>query len=207
MRMLLLTFLMAAAALATPVSAQDERPADWKVRFDRPSAHDSTLYFVDMPPGWHITTGPAAILYHPQRVASGAYRVSSETYLFPGERREAFGVFVGGQDLEGPAQRYVYFLVRKDGRFLIKQRRGSSTSELHPWTEHPAIVKHDGGEGTAKNVLEIDVGAATVTFLVNGAAVAALPREGLETDGIVGLRVNHALNIHVSTLNVEPTGR
>jgi len=206
MRSLVVTALVAVAA--TPLMAQDlERPADWKVRFDRPTASDSTLYFVDMPPGWHITTGPAAIFYDPQRVGSGEYRVSSETYLFPGERREAFGVFVGGQDLETADQRYVYFLVRKDGRFLIKQRHGSSTTELHAWTEHPSIVKHDGGTGTAKNVLGIAVGSDTVTFTVNGATVARLPREDLPTDGVVGLRVNHALNIHVTTLDVEPAGR
>jgi hypothetical protein len=205
MRALFVTALFAAAA--TPLLAQDlERPTGWKVRFDRPTTHDSTLRFVDMPPGWHITTGPAAIFYDPARVAAGTYRVSSETYLFPGERREAFGVFIGGQDLETPNQRYVYFLIRKDGRFLIKQRRGSSASELQGWTEHSAIVKHDGGEGTAKNVLGIDVTSDTVTFLVNGATVARLPREGLTTDGIVGLRVNHALNIHVTTLDVEATG-
>jgi hypothetical protein len=193
------------AFAATPAIAQDRaRPADWKVRFDRPSANDSALYFVDMPPGWHITTGPAAILYDPARVGTGEYRVSSETYLFPGERREAFGVFTGGQDLQGADQRYTYFLIRKNGQFLIKQRRGSATSELHPWTTHQAIVPHDGGEGTAKNILEIDVAKDSVSFMVNGETVARLPREQCDTEGIVGLRINHALNVHVSTLAVEP---
>ena len=64
--------LLAFVVLSPPVQAQDEeltRPPDWMLRFDRP-APDSAIYFVDMPPGWHITTGPAAILYDPAMAAS-----------------------------------------------------------------------------------------------------------------------------------------
>jgi hypothetical protein len=200
--------LLAAALLciAQAAAAQDlERPAEWKIRFDRPNSPDSALYFVEMPPGWHITTGPACILYDPARTATGDYHVQSEIFLFPGERREAFGVFLGGRDLDGPDQSYTYFLIRKDGSFLIKQRRGRQTETLSPWKPHEAIVEHDGGEGTAKNVLEIRAGAQTVDFYVNAQQVASLPRSSVDTDGIVGLRVNHGLNLHVSSLSVEQT--
>ncbi len=82
------------------LSAQEqERPQDWTVRFDRADAKDSALFFVTMTPGWHITTGPAGILYDPSRTATGTFRVESEIFLFdPGDRhREAFGVFFGGR--------------------------------------------------------------------------------------------------------------
>lgn len=190
------------AALVPPLAAQEQsRPAEWKVRFDRPDAPDSALFFVTMTPGWHITTGPAGILYDPARRGSGNYMVESETFLFPGERLEGFGLFFGGRDLEGAEQAYSYFLVRKDGKFLVKRRTGSTTSELVPWTEHAAIVKQEG-DGQAKNVLAVDVGPREVVFLVNGRAVATLPRDGLDTDGIAGLRVNHRLNLHVTRLDV-----
>ncbi|MBE0594937.1 MAG: hypothetical protein IH616_21340 [Gemmatimonadales bacterium] len=198
-------FIAALAAAATPAMAQEEeltRPPDWIVRFDRPAA-DSAIYFVDMPPGWHITTGPAAILYHPGQVAKGSYRLASEIYLFPGERLEGFGVFFGGSDLEGDAQAYTYFLIRKDGQFLVKDRRGEETTTLIPWTASSAIVAHDGGEGTAKNVIEVHVGPASVGFFVNGQEVGRLERNGLQADGVVGLRVNHRLNVHVTQLTIE----
>jgi hypothetical protein len=202
------TLSLALALLAPALSAQEqekefERPADWVVRFDRGGQPDD-IYFVEMPPGWHVTTGPAAILYDPARTAQGNYGVESQIYLFPVERREAFGVFIGGTELDGSGQAYTYFLIRKDGSFLIKERAGSDTRVIHPWTVHEAIVKHDGGEGTAKNVLAIDAGGETVRFLVNGQEVANLPRTELRTDGIVGLRVNHGLNVHVSSLEVTP---
>lgn len=199
--------LLAITLLATPLAAQDsERPADWKVRFDRP-APDTALHFVSMAPGWHITTGPAAILYDPKQQAQGNYRVEAETHLFPGERLEGFGVFVGGDDLEGASQSYLYFLIRKDGSYLVKRRAGSETEVIVPWTTHDAIVKHDGGEGTAKNVLAIECGSDQVHFFVNGTMVNSLPRADLDVEGIVGLRVNHRLNIHVSSLEVAPAGR
>ncbi len=194
------------AASAPVLSAQElQRPADWKTRFDR-TAPDSALYFVTMAPGWHITSGPSAILYDPARVARGEYRVRAEIVLFPGDRREGFGVFVGGENLEAANQSYLYFLIRKDGRFLIKHRAGSDTHVLTPWTEHSAIVKHPGGEERVENVLEIVAGAEQVAFLINGEEVASLPRGEMNVDGIVGLRVNHGLDLHVTDLSVESEG-
>lgn len=204
--MRLVSLFMAFPLLAAPLAAQDlERPADWKVRFDQP-APDTAIYFVSMPPGWHITTGPAAILYDPERQAEGDYRVEAEVNLFPGERREGFGIFVGGDDLDGADQSYIYFLIRKDGNYLIKRRTGSDTEVIVPWTPDDAIVKHDGGEGTAKNTLAIVCGSDQVRFLVNGSEVKSLPRADLNVDGVVGLRVNHRLNIHVTSLEVTPVG-
>lgn len=199
---LLFTALTAAAATVTAQERELTRPPDWVVRFDRPTA-DSAIYFVDMPPGWHITTGPAAILYHPDHVAKGSFRLESEVFLFPGERAEGFGVFFGGTDLAGTGQGYTYFLLRKDGQFLVKERRGEETTTLIPWTASAAIVPHDGSEGTAKNVLEVQVGPADVGFFVNGQEVGRLERSGLQVDGVFGLRINHRLNVHVTSLSVE----
>ncbi len=187
-------------------SAQDhQRPSNWKVRFDRP-APDSDLYFVTMSPGWHITTGPASILYDPAKVAEGEFRIHSQIFLFPGDRREGFGVFIGGENLEADNQSYLYFLIRRDGRFLIKHRAGRETHVLMPWTPHAAIVKHEGGEEPVKNILEIGADAQQLDFFVNGEKVASLPRSQVKVDGIVGLRVNHGLNLHVTELTVGPKG-
>lgn len=199
--------LMALLLLAPAALAQEfERPADWKVRLDRSSASESDLYFVAMPPGWHITSGPAGILYDPERRATGAFRLSAEIYLFPGDRREGFGIFFGGRQLSGPDQTYTYFLIRKDGRYLVKTRHGSETQVVVPWTEHAAIVKHEGGEDPVKNVLAVEAGPEQVHFFVNGEKVTSVPRSEIDCDGVVGLRVNHRLDLHVSQLTVGPAG-
>jgi hypothetical protein len=162
-----------------------------------------------MPSGWHITTGPAAIFYDSSRSASGEYRLEAETMLFdPGNRREGYGILFGGSDLDGPDQTYTYFLIRRDGRYLVKRREGSATSVLQDWTPHPAIVTWEGreeGEDTARNVLGVRVGSNNVILQVNGRNIALLSRAGMPTDGIVGLRVNHSVDLRVTRLDIEQT--
>lgn len=202
--------LISVVLLATlPANAQDlERPANWKVRFDRSGTPDTAVYFVTMPPGWHVTTGPAAILYDPAKTASGAFRITSEIFLFdPGRRhREAYGVLFGGQDLGGTEQSYTYFLIRDTGEFLVKRRDGSGTTTVRPWTASAAIMKHPGGEKNAKNVLAVEARGDAVDFFINGEKVVTVPRGEIRVDGVVGLRVNHSLNLHVTSLTVERLG-
>lgn len=206
--------VLLAVLAGTPLFAQESKltvPDTWKVRADRGSAtvvaeaqpgptRSDTVRLVTMPPGWHITTGPAIITWDPAWQASGTYRVELESFLFPGERQEGYGLFVGGKNLDGPEQTYLYVLLRKNGQLLVKRRDGAETATLVDWMPHPAIVPQT--EGTAKNVLAVDVGADSVRISVNEQRVTALPRAGLPTDGQVGLRVNHALNLHVTRVDI-----
>jgi hypothetical protein len=209
LRNLAVLSLLAVPLNAAPLYAQDmSRPDGWQVRFDQAGATESDMdMWVTMPPGWHITTGPAGIFWDPTLDASGSFRAEMEVFLFdPGTRREAFGLFVGGVDLTGSGQTYTYFVIRNGGEFLVKSRRGDDTSTLIDWTAHPDIRTYaDRGEdASVKNVLTVIADADEVRFQVNGTQVATLPRSGLAIEGIVGLRVNHALNLHVSRLDVTP---
>jgi hypothetical protein len=211
---LLLTMLV---AMTTQELPKGQFPAGWTVRVDGaathaghaapaagPSAKDLT--FVVMKPGWHITTGPSVILFDPTQKAAGAYAVKSETFLFdPGTRREAYGILIGGRNLDGDDQAYTYFVIRRSGEFLIRRRTGATTATVRDWTAAPAIRKYDdkrADEHSVKNVLEVRVAADTTAFLVNGTEVARIPTRDIDTDGIVGLRVNHQLNLHVSSLEI-----
>ncbi|WP_396625564.1 hypothetical protein [Luteitalea sp.] len=185
-------------------------PEGWQVRVDggdHGKADASAVSFVTMPPGWHVTTGPAAILYRPAGKASTRYTLHTEIFQFdPGTRREGYGVLIGGTDLETPRQAYTYFLIRRSGEFLIKRRNGSATTTVKDWSPSTAIVKFDdrkAGQQSVKNVLEVTVAADTTTFLVNGTEVARVPSKDIDTNGIVGLRINHELNLHVSALDVR----
>jgi hypothetical protein len=203
------TPLLASLVLLLPATLHGqtaELPEGWQIRADRPGQDLSQVSFVDMPPGWHVTTGPAVILWNPATRASGDFRVEMEVFLFdPEGRREAFGVFVGGADLAGDGQRYTYFLVRDGGEFILKQREGGEAPTLVPWTAHEAIrgfAQRAEGDSSVRNVLAVEADGDEVRFSVNGREVASLPREGLALDGVVGLRVNHRLNLHVSRLEV-----
>ena len=205
---------IAVSTAAPPAAAQDDEglpfPEGWQVRFDQDGASMEDLYLVTMSPGYHVTTGPAMIAWHPDSVVAGDFRIESETFLFdPQGRREAFGFFVGGSDLQGPDQRYTYFLLREGGEFLVKTRSGTETAEVQGWTAHPAILSFatkPEDAGTAKNVLVLEAMGNELRFSVNGELLWTGPREGLATDGVFGLRVNHGLNLHITTITSTPMG-
>lgn len=188
----------------------EPKPDGWLLRLDRPDrGSPDDVYFVDMAPGWHVTTGPAVLLHHPASTASGTYSLEAEMFLFdPGERREGYGIFFGGRDLQADGQQYIYFLLRRDGKFLVKTRHGDETAVVRDWTEHPAIVGWENkpaDAGSAHNTMGVQVGANDVAFIVNGAEVARVARSELPpTGGAYGLRVNHGLNLHVTRVQAAP---
>jgi hypothetical protein len=188
--------------------AQAQLPEGWIVRTEDDGTQPSAVSFVAMAPGWHLTTGPAAILYHPDSTASGRFRVESEIFLFePGTHDEPFGILFGGDGLGGPSARYGWFAIRRSGEFAVLRRTARGVEVLRDWSASDAVVPWPAvpaeGQATVKNVLAIDIGASDITFSVNGATVATLPRADLPTDGIVGLRVGDNLNLHVTALAVS----
>jgi hypothetical protein len=205
-----------ALAHAAPASAQAQPehksggnegklPLGWKTRLDGAKDHHrgtDTLSFVQMTPGYHVTTGPAAIMWAPDSSATGSYTVDATIFLFPtnGRDQEGYGIFIGGQDLDSERQRYTYFLLRNDGKYLIKQRQGTKTTVLKDWTALPAI-KVQAGTDAMQNDLRVTVGTTAVSFVVNGSEAVSLPRAQVAPDGIFGLRLNHAVNAHVSKVS------
>ncbi|MEX2478243.1 MAG: hypothetical protein WD357_07385 [Gracilimonas sp.] len=192
-----------------------EVPEGWEVRLDREmpdvkisSDPDSAdIYFVNMTPGWHITTGPAGIFYHPANTASENFTIKSELHLFdPGDRnREAYGLFLGGSDLQGEDQRYVYFLIRNTGEFLIKERMGTETQLIQEWTPSSAIIKYEPGvteNSSVMNTLSVNVSGSDISFHINEEEVASMNSTDLETNGVFGFRVNHSINLHISDLSL-----
>ena len=199
------------ALCAAPLAAQDfERPEGWTVRFDRPGQTEADLdTFVEMPPGWHVRSGPAALYWGPDMDISGDFRAEMEVFLFdPGDRREAFGIFLGGRSMNSDAIEYTYFLIRNGGQYIIKRREGEAAPTVAPWTRHDAINSYaDRGEdASVKNNLVVEARGDSVHFSVNGTQVATVPRSEARVDGVFGFRVNHALNLHISKIEITPLG-
>jgi hypothetical protein len=190
----------------TRADASSEQHGDKHAEAKNDAHEDSrksdTLAFAQMTPGFHITTGPGVILWHPDSLATGNFTIASSIFLFPtdGRDREGYGVFVGGRELAGAGQRYTYFLLRNDGRFLVKQRVGDKTTTLKDWTYLTAIklVSPKKPKDAKQNDLTITAGAEMVTFSVNGVTAVTLPRAQVAPDGVFGLRVNHAVSLHVT---------
>lgn len=206
-----LSFLIAAA---TPLTAQqhvkkhdpDKKvvggplPAGWMGRTDRAEQKLSDAKFVTMGSGFHVTSGPPAIYWSNKYKATGPFTATATFRQTKNPSHpEAYGILFRGQKLDAADQTYVYFLVRGDGKFLVNHRAGADVHKIMEWTETAAAHKADS-KGVATNTLTVDASRPdSIRLLVNGTQVHAL--EGAHvgsTDGFVGLRVNHNLDVHIS---------
>ena len=177
-------------------------PSGWKARVDG-NASLNGVKMMPMGGGVHFMTGPAGIYYKPADKGTGAYEARATfTQMEPAAHPEAYGLIIGGADLEGAAQKYTYFLIRQDGKYLIKRRAGDQTPTIADWTDSAAIKKADSS-GKMSNTLAVDVGKDQVRFLANGTEVAAADTAKVDAAGIAGLRINHNLNVHVEGFTVK----
>jgi hypothetical protein len=178
-------------------------PAGWMVRLDNGATKPDGVNVAPMNGGLHFMSGPAGIYYRPVDTKTGTYEVHATfTQMVPAAHPEAYGLIIGGSALDGAAQKYTYFLVRQDGKFLIKRRNGAETPTVMNWTDSAAIKKTDAStKGT--NALSIAVAPDKVRFLVNGTEVGSAPASQVDASGIAGLRVNHNLNVHVEGFGVK----
>jgi len=178
-------------------------PTGWNVRLDSGGTKPEGVSVMPMGGGIHFKTGPAGIYYRTADTKTGSYEVhASFNQVEPSAHPEAYGLFVGGSDLAGAAQKYTYFLVRQDGKFMIARRDGAKVNSVVAWTDAASVKKTDAStKGT--NMLSIVVAPDKTRFLVNGAEVNAQPTASVDGGGIAGLRVNHNLSVHVDGFGVK----
>jgi len=183
-------------------------PGGWKGRFDSPDTKETSLTVANEGPSMTFTTAAdgAGIYYKPDMKASGNYELSAAfSQLKPSEHTEAYGLFIGGTDLDKPTQHYTYFLIRQDGKYSIRSRNGDKTAAIVDWTE-AAAMKDPKGTKTS-NTLAIHAQPDGVHFLIGGKEVQKLTRAQASPEGIAGLRVNHNLNVQVDKLLLKQTAK
>ncbi len=202
--------LVTLALAGAPTAGAQARPAGWSIVTDAGGMqHEGggEVKMVAMPPGFHVETGPAAILFDSTMRAAGNWRLEATIHLFnPDTRAEGFGVFFGGAGLGTAQARYGYALVRRDGRAMLKARDGATTRTVRDWTTSPAVPVWSGTVpgASVKYSLVVEATADRVRLIIGATTVLDAPRSALPTDGIVGLRINHALNVHVESVMVRP---
>jgi hypothetical protein len=200
--------------LAVPIGAQV--PAGWKVRTDgsasatAPDANPS-LKIAPTEKGFHLTGGPGAVIWDPAHTVKPIYRVRATfTQLKPVDKPTYYGLFFGGNDMEGAAPSYVYFTIAQDGTFQIRHRGGNDIHDMDK-SLHYAIKKPDAS-GKVVNVLEVQVAPTAVSYLVNGAVVDATPTRAMAVNsytetskigGIAGVRIDDPIDVQVDGFLVE----
>ena len=206
--MLRSVFILAFSVFAATAPLVAQAPEGWRVRIDRSqNASDPDdvpdLKVVTVGKGFRATGGPAGTFWNPANRAAGNYTVRATFNLMkPSGHTNYYGLVFGGADLEGTAQKYVYFMVAQDGTYLIRSRAGEQTQDVQARMPHTA-VRRPGADGRSTNTLEVRVAGNTVSYVVNGTVVHSAPKSGptATTDGLVGIRINHVLDVQVE--NVE----
>lgn len=200
-------FAFGLSTMMAPLAAQ--APDGWRIRVDR-SANASDpddvpdLKVVTVGKGFRATGGPAGTFWNPANRAAGNYTVRATFILMkPSGHTNYYGLVFGGSELEGAAQKYVYFLVAQDGTFIIRSRAGEQVQDVQARMAH-AAVQRPGANGQSTNTLEVRVAGNTVSYLVNGTVVHTGPKSGATatTDGLAGVRINHVLDVQVENFEL-----
>lgn len=196
----LLTLSVIIALLVVSVFAQ--APEGLRVRVDRSTSAadpDDTqqLKTVAAGKGFRVTGGPAGTFWNPAHTATGNYTARAAfTLMKPSGHNNFYGLIVGGSALDAPSQAYLYFVVSQEGTYLIRARNGEQVEDVKGYTPHAAIQK-PGANGQSVNTLELRVAGGNVSYVINNTVVHTAPKGSLTTDGVVGVRVNHQLDVQV----------
>lgn len=192
--------------------AGDGMPDGWMVRFDpprrgpAPTAKDVDFRATDA--GWHLKSGPAGIYYRPADAQGGGnFTVSATISQARSSAHEAYGIWVGGKDLQTAQQNYLYMVIHaQDGKYLINHRTSDARpTSVVPYTPSEAVVKESPTDGSASNTVAIRVEGDMLHFLINGTEVQVLKASdiaGFSPEGMVGLRLNHNLDVAIRDFGV-----
>jgi hypothetical protein len=212
-----------AAVIASPLAAQGgmggmdstnkivgsgKLPDGWMLRWDAGTPSVTEIDMKQMGTSLHFRSGPAAIYWNTKDVATGPYTVSAIFNQKMSMKQEAYGIFVGGSNLPDPTQDYLYFVIKPvDGTFLINHRAGNAAPKaIVALTSEAAINKDAAGTGAATNAIAIRMAKDSVHFYINGKEVRTFAKtalDGAATQGLVGLRVNHNLDITVEGFGIK----
>ena len=181
------------------VSAGGKFPAGWSARPDRGPADQ--IVFTEAGNAFRFTMGPAATFSNPAWTKSGDYKFSARVGQTKAPTHPvSYGLMIGGTALAGDNPVYTYFLVRNQGEYFIANREGAQRPVVVDWTANPVINKQ-AADGKQSNVLGIQAQGADVIFIVNGTEVTRLPKSKLHTDGLIGFRVGHNIDVQIDQVS------
>ena len=196
----LLTLLLASVAFAQEHDPDravrgGNYPAGWNVRPDRGTP--AQINFAMSGDVYQFKMGPAGTFYRNDWTKSGNYAFSARLMQKAAPSHPiSYGLVIGGTDLAGPKTTYTYFLVRNTGEYFVANWEGARPTTVLDWTPSAAIVKQ-GNDGKQTNTLGIQVQGDNVIFTVNGTEVTRLAKAKVHSDGLIGFRIGHNLDVDV----------
>jgi hypothetical protein len=181
-------------------------PPGWRWQADRPGASTpaGTLDFQEMVPGMHVTSGVGGIFIAPGDAERGRFYVEAEVFVFPNSAADnRYGILIGGRREAGSSDslsHWIGFLVSSGGAFSVVERTPSGMRTVLAPVRTDAVLTPK--ESNVLNRIRVAVDRDSLRFSANGKAVGAVARAGLEPEGLVGLRVEAGLNLHITSVDI-----
>jgi hypothetical protein len=204
------------ALVASPIAAQEEARTvagggitapGWMGKVDANEASRGQVItnsrFAPESGGYRVTTGPAAVYWHPNNRAAGNYTIratfNEPEYMNVNDHPHPYGIVIGGNNMGTDNQSYLYcaaygngtFIVRGFGpaAFQVNGRRGEASDAVH---------KAAGKGQPVTQEIAVSVNGDNVSCSINGTVVGTWPKSDIvgdgkltSTDGIYGARFAH----------------
>jgi hypothetical protein len=173
-------------------------PPGWAVRPDRPGNTNLTMDGSTM----HFSMSSAGTFFNPGWSKTGNYTYSARmSQPKAASHNISYGLMFGGTNLGTPMQSYSYFLIRQNGQYFVANWEGEARGPIVTnWTANDAIVKQ-GADGKQVNTMGVEVQGNNVILKVNGTEVGRLQESQVHTDGMIGFRIGHNLDVDVDQVS------
>jgi hypothetical protein len=160
-----------------------------------------------------INNGPAAIYWNPANKGTGSYTVSATftepKYMSSNDHPHPYGVFIGGSNLDNDKTKALYCAAYGRGTFIVREFAPAVVNVNGRGAPSDAVHKAAGRGESVEQTVAMSVKGDTVTCSINGTVVATYPKSEVtgagkiaSTDGIVGLRVAHNVDVNVKDFKV-----
>ena len=164
-----------------------------------------------------INAGPNNIYWNTAHVGNGDFTAKAtfaeSNHLKHSNHPHPYGLFIGGKDLDTPKATLLYCSAYGNGTFIMRGFAPDATNGIfrlggNRGTANEAIRKA-GPDGTVTQDISLSVRGGNITCNINGTDVATYPVTDVvgagklpSTDGIVGLRICHNMDVVVTGLTI-----
>jgi hypothetical protein len=160
-----------------------------------------------------IHTGPAMLLWNPANKGTGDFTVSATftepKYMSSNDHPHPYGVFIGGSNLDNDKTTALYCAAYGRGTFIVREFGPSVTNVNGRGTASDAVHKAAGRGETVEQTIGLQVKGDSVSCIINGTTVGTYAKSDIvgagkltSTDGIVGIRVAHNVDVNVKDFKV-----
>jgi hypothetical protein len=160
-----------------------------------------------------IHTGPAMLFWNPANKGTGDFTVSATftepKYMSSNDHPHPYGVFIGGSNLDNDKTTALYCAAYGRGTFIVREFGPGVTNVNGRGAPSDAVHKAAGRGESVDQTIALQVKGDSVSCLINGTSVGTYPKSDIigpgkltSTDGIVGIRVAHNVDVNVKDFKV-----